>query len=142
MREDVDSARRLYDVITGLGGDVWLDERRLRPGDDWEDGLLRSIRKTIRLFLPIISENTEREDEGYVFREWREAANRCYAIPRRRFIVPIIVDRDRGELANYQQVPDEFKRFHFAHAPNGEVDSNLQDLLVDEIRQMRRSCAA
>ncbi len=32
MREDADAARRLCDAITSLGGDVWLDERRLQPG--------------------------------------------------------------------------------------------------------------
>ena len=36
MREDADAARRLYDAITALGGDVWLDERRISPGDAWE----------------------------------------------------------------------------------------------------------
>ena len=37
MREDADAARRLYDAITSLGGDVWLDERaatvRAMPGN-------------------------------------------------------------------------------------------------------------
>ena len=54
-------------------GRLWLDERRLRPGDAWEPEILTAIRKTVRLFVPIISANTEREEEGYVFREWREA---------------------------------------------------------------------
>ena len=68
MREDADAARRLYNAIKGLGGDVWLDERRLRPGDAWEPEILTAIRDTVRLFVPIISANTEQEDEGYVFR--------------------------------------------------------------------------
>ena len=70
MREDADAARRLCDAITGLGGDVWLDERRLSPGDAWEQEILTRIRRTVRLFVPIISANTERAEEGYVFREW------------------------------------------------------------------------
>ena len=65
MREDADAARRLKDAITELGGDVWLDERRLRPGDAWEHELLTRIRRTIRLFVAVISANTEREEEGY-----------------------------------------------------------------------------
>ena len=40
MREDADAARRVCDAITSLGGDVWLDERRLSPGDAWEREIL------------------------------------------------------------------------------------------------------
>ena len=142
MREDIESARRLCDVITELGGDVWFDERDMHPGDAWEDDVLQSIRRTVRLFLPVISESTEREDEGYVFREWREAVNRSYSIPRRRFIIPVIVDEKQGELASYQQIPEDFRRFSFGYAPSGEADPSLRSLLVQEIRAMRRSGAA
>ena len=72
MREDSDAARRLHDAITRLRGDVWLDERRLQPGDACDDEILTAIHRTVRLFVPIISANTEREEKGYIFREWRE----------------------------------------------------------------------
>jgi hypothetical protein len=114
----------------------------MRPGDDWEDEALWSIRRTIRLFLPLISENTERQDEGYVFREWREAVDRSYSIPRRRFIIPVIIDENQAELATYRQIPDEFRRFNFGYAPTGKPDSGLRSLLIEEIREMRRSGAA
>jgi TIR domain len=142
MREDIEAARRMYDIVTDLGGDVWFDERRLYPGDAWEDDVLRSIRRTVRLFLPLVSTNTEEEDEGYVFREWREAVNRSYSIPRRRFIIPVVVDEKKEELADYQQVPDEFRRFSFGYAPAGEAESSLRSLRVEEIRAMRRNGAA
>jgi TIR domain len=142
MREDIDRARRLHDFITDLGGDVWLDERRLWPGDSWEDEILRAIRKRIRLFVPIISANTDQEDEGYVFREWREAVERSYAIPRRRFIIPVVVDDQQDVLSTYRQVPEEFRRYNFGYAPTGEPDKNLRSMLIEEIRAMRRSGAA
>jgi hypothetical protein len=142
IREDIDEARRLSDAICELGGDVWLDERRMRPGDAWEDEILRAIRRRVRLFVPIISSNTEREDEGYVFREWREAVDRSYAILRRRFIVPVVVDEGKEDLAMYRQIPDEFRRFNFGYAPVGKPDEGLRSLLVEEIRAMRRSGAA
>jgi hypothetical protein len=71
MREDAAAARRLYEAITSLGGDVWLDEQRLRPGDAWEPEILTAIRGSVRLFVPIVSANKEREEEGYVFQAWR-----------------------------------------------------------------------
>jgi TIR domain len=143
IREDIDFVRRLYDVIADdLGGDVWLDERRMYPGDPWEDEVLRSIRRTIRLFLPVISRNTEQQDEGYVFREWREAVNRSYSIPRRRFIIPIIIDEDPQDLSTYDQIPDEFRRLNFGYARAGTPDPNLRSLLIEEIRAIRRGHAA
>jgi TIR domain len=141
IREDVTHARRLADEIAGLGGDVWLDERRLQPGDAWEEEILRSIRKAVRLFLPIISTSTEGCEEGYVFREWREAVVRSYSIMSRRFIIPVMVDEDSETISTYRQIPDEFKRFNFGHAPGGAPDSVLRSLLVEEIRAMRRSGA-
>ena len=143
MREDADAARRLYDAIDGLGGDVWLDERQISPGDEWEKEVLARIHGTVRLFVPVISRNTEAEDEGYVFREWLEAADRSRSIPRRRFIVPVVIDDDyEGDARRYQQIPEEFSRLHFGRAPGGDPDAELLDVLTAEIRAMRRTNAA
>ena len=144
LREDADAARRLHTAITErLRGDVWLDERRLLPGDAWKPQILTAIRETIRLFIPIISANTEREQEGYVFSEWREAVDRSRSIMGRRFIVPVIVDDDyAGDPSRYKNFPDAFRDFQFGRAPAGEPDASLHAMLKDEIRAMRRPGAA
>lgn len=143
MREDAHAARRLRDAITGLGGDVWLDERRIRPGDAWEHEILTAIRHAIKLFVPIISANTEREEEGYAFKEWREAVERSHSILGRHFIVPVIVDEDyEGDPSRYRRIPDDFGSFHFGRAPAGEPDAELLAMLTNEIRAMRRALAA
>jgi hypothetical protein len=139
MRADADAARRLRDAITRLGGDVWLDERRIRPGDAWEQEILISIRRTIKLFVPIISANTEREEEGYVFREWMEVVNRSRSIIGRRFIVPVVIDEDYdGNPRRYRRIPDAFRDFDFGCAPSGDPDARLLAMLTTEIRNMRR----
>jgi hypothetical protein len=144
MREDVAAARRLENAITGLGGDVWLDEQRIRPGDAWERETLDAISQTIRLFVPVISANTERGEQGYVFREWRVAVERSLSIPpHRRFIVPVIVDEDyEGDLSRYRQIEDDFRRYDFGRAPAGNPDNKLLEMLTAEIRAMRRPGAA
>jgi len=143
MREDADAAERLYNAISGeLGGDVWFDEHRLRPGDVWEPETLTAIRKTVRLFVPVISANTEQADEGYVFREWREAAERSLSIMGRPFIVPVIVDADYGgDASRYRQMPDAFRGFQFGRAPAGNPNEALRAMLTDQIRAMRRTGA-
>ena len=143
IREDIDAARRLSDAICGLGGDVWLDERRIAPGDEWEPEVLTRIRRSVRLFVPVISSNTERAEEGYVFREWAEAVNRSRSIPSRRFIVPVVIDDDYdGDTSRYRQIEPDFERFQFGRAPAGDPDTDLLAMLTAEIRAMRRTDAA
>jgi TIR domain len=143
MREDADAARRLCDAIASKGGDVWFDERRILPGDEWEPEVLSCIRQTVRLFVPVISASTEAEDEGYVFREWRAAVERSQSIMGRRFIVPVVIDSDyTGDAGRYQQIPDEFRPLHFGRAPGGEPDADLIEMLTFEMREMRRVNAA
>ncbi len=143
MREDADAARRLCDAIASKGGDVWFDERRILPGDEWEPEVLSCIRQTVRLFVPVISASTEAEDEGYVFREWRAAVERSKSIMGRRFIVPVVIDSDyTGDARRYQQIPDEFRPLHFGRAPGGEPDADLIEMLTFEMREMRRVNAA
>jgi hypothetical protein len=141
VREDADAARRLSAALADIGGDVWLDERRLHPGDRWEEEILASIRREVRLFLPVISSQTESREEGYVFKEWREAVERAKGIPPggRRFIFPVVIDAGYdGNPARYRQVPDAFTASHWGQAPGGDPDEGLVNALKDAIRDMRR----
>lgn len=141
VREDADAARRLSAALADLGGDVWLDERRLQPGDRWEEEILASIRREVRLFLPVISKHTESREEGYVFKEWREAVERAKGIPPggRRFIFPVVIDAGYdGNPSRYRQVPDAFTASHWGQAPGGDPDEGLVSALRDAIRDMRR----
>ncbi|MCV7363254.1 toll/interleukin-1 receptor domain-containing protein [Mycolicibacterium neworleansense] len=141
--EDVAAARRLYDAITALGGVAWLDERELRTGDAWEEEILSCIRQTVRLFVPVISANTERKKESYVFKEWNEAVDRTRGILGQRFIMPVVIDDDYdGDATRFKQVPREFKNFQFGHAPGGEPDADLTRDLISAIREIRRNDAA
>lgn len=139
LREDSDAARRLRDAITRLGGDVWLDERLLQPGDVCDDEILTAIHRTVRLFVPIISANTEREEKGYICREWRAAVDRADRRVGRPFIVPVIVDEDyEGDPSRYRRMPEGFRHLHFGRAPAGDPDADLLDTLRTEIRAIRR----
>ena len=139
VREDAAAARTMGEAITSLGGDVWLDERRLEAGDRWEEEILSAIRREVRLFVPLISKNTESRAEGYVFREWGEALRRSEAIIRRRFIVPVVIDPGYdGNPAGYKQMQEGLRTFQFGFAPAGQPDANLRTALTEEIRAMRR----
>ena len=143
MREDAEAAQRLADAISELGGTVWLDARRLEAGDDWEKEILTAIGETVRLFVPIISANTEREREGYVFREWAEALERSPRISSGRFIVPVIIDEDyEGDPSRYEKGRKYFGRLNFGGAPAGDPDAGLTAMLTAEIDAISRPGAA
>ncbi|MEN4399167.1 toll/interleukin-1 receptor domain-containing protein [Mycolicibacterium senegalense] len=139
MREDVVQARRLRDAINDIGGDVWLDEGELLAGDDWHAEILAAIRRTVKLFVPIISSKTEQAEEGYVFNEWYEAVQRSRRIPGRSFILPVVVDDDyAGDVSDYPRMRDCFGHLHIGRAPAGEPDVDLLAALKLAIRGMRR----
>jgi hypothetical protein len=55
----------------------------------------------------------------------------------------VIVDEEyEGDPSRYQQVPDDFGRFHFGRTPGADPDAELLAMRTDEIRAMRRTDAA
>jgi hypothetical protein len=145
-RENLAEVERLHGAIASLGGDAWFDKTELSAGDQWEKKILQQIQRNVRLFVPVISDRTVQRNEGYVFREWREAIERAKKIVGRRFIVPIAVDQDyQGDPRRYQALIDEFPAFQdmqVGRAPGGEPDDMLRKRLNEEIRAMRREEAS
>ena len=138
-RTDLAAARRLFAGLQDIGADVaWFDKSELKPGDDWD----RKIRNAINgcyLFLPLVSANTETREEGFFREEWTLAGERTRRIQGRKFIIPVVVDRDYdGNAGRYQLVPESFPRTHFGHAPDGGLSDELLDELTRLIRERRR----
>src|ERR1700681_1554286 len=75
--QDAEAARRICGALRAAGIEVWFDRSELRGGDVWD----REIREQIhqcKLFMPIISANTEARVEGYFRREWKLAVARMH----------------------------------------------------------------
>ncbi len=66
--QDAEAARRICEGLRAGGVEVWFDKSELRGGDAWDHKIRDQIRDC-RLFIPIISANTELRDEGYFRRE-------------------------------------------------------------------------
>lgn len=118
--QDADAARRICDALRASGIEVWFDQSELRGGDAWD----RKIRDQIyhcRLFIPVVSANTERRDEGYFRREWALAADRTRDMAHRRtFLVPVVID---GTSERGASVPDKFQELQWTRLPGGETSS-------------------
>ena len=129
-REDRADVELLKSNLDVHGLPVWFDRDKLKGGDFYEKKIQQNI-KTCALFLPIISEHTERRTEGFFRREWKLAAKRSDDIDDSvPFIIPIAID-DTAEAA--ARVPDKFLDTHWQRCPGGTVSAEfaqrLQNLL-------------
>ena len=88
-RTDIRIAERLYEVLTNKGLNVWYDKMKMKSGSDWMAEIENAI-DTSRLFIPILTENTQ--TEGNVFhvyrKEWKIADRRAEGFSR-RFVIPL-----------------------------------------------------
>jgi TolB-like protein len=120
--EDATAAERIATALRSAGIDVWLDRSELRGGDAWD----RQIREKIhdcRLFIPIISANTQRREEGYFRREWALAVDRTRDMAHHKtFLVPVVID---GTAARGASVPEKFHELQWTRLPAGETPSDF-----------------
>jgi TolB-like protein len=115
--EDSSVASRIAEALKAAGVMIWLDKEALQGGDAWD----REIREQIsacRLFIPVISANTQARDEGYCRREWSIAVTRTSDIAEERpFLFPVVVDNIPTRAA---LVPDRFRDVQWTHLPDGK----------------------
>lgn len=123
--DDVDAAQRIANALREAGIEVWFDRSELRGGDAWDQNIRRQI-KECALFLPVISQTTERRPEGYFRLEWRLADNRTHHMGRTKsFLVPVCIDPTVNQ--SFADVPDSFLAVHWTLLPAGEPNQGFVD---------------
>jgi TolB-like protein/Flp pilus assembly protein TadD len=127
--QDAEAAKRICTALRAAGIEVWFDQSELRGGDAWD----RKIREQIhdcRLFIPVISANSERRDEGYFRREWSLAADRTRDMAHKRaFLLPVVID---GTPERGSSVPEKFHELQWTRLPGGETPPAF----VERIRKL------
>ncbi len=133
--QDAGAAQRICEGLRAAGIEVWFDQSELRGGDAW-DHKIRDQIQGCRLFIAIISANTERRDEGYFRREWSLAVDRTRdMLHKRTFLVPVVID---GTSERGAAVPEKFHELQWTRLRNGEAPPAF----VDRIRQLLMPDAA
>jgi TolB-like protein len=116
--QDAAAALRIAVALRTAGIEVWLDQSELRGGDVWDRRIHDRIREC-RLFMALISTNTEARDEGYFRREWKLAVERTHDMSERKaFLVPVVIDDTPQRGAS---VPEKFRDAQWTHLPGGET---------------------
>jgi TolB-like protein/tetratricopeptide (TPR) repeat protein len=132
--QDAEAAKRICEALSAAGIEVWFDQSELRGGDAWDQTIRQRIHDC-QLFLPVISANTERRDEGYFRREWRLAVERAGDMAHKRtFLVPVVIDATAERGAS---VPEKFHELQWTRLMGGETPpafvERIKRLLSHEI---------
>ena len=116
--QDAEAAQKICDALRAAGIEVWFDQNELRGGDAW-DHKIRDQIQNCRLFVPVISANTEHRDEGYFRREWSLAVDRTRdMVHKRTFLVPVVID---GTPERGAAVPDKFREVQWTRLTGGAM---------------------
>ena len=122
--QDAEAARRITETLRAAGIEVWFDQSELRGGEAWDASIRRQI-KGCKLFLPIISANTQEREEGYFRREWNLAVGRTLDMADdMAFILPVVIDATRDADA---RVPEKFRAVQWTRLANSETPESFVD---------------
>jgi hypothetical protein len=137
--QDRDAVERLQIGLGGAGLDVWFDKGRLESGDPWWPVIEQNI-TTCDVFVPVISANTNKRDEGVFIREWNRALERLRDMDKTtaRFIHPVIVDDTAEGAVTF----GGFRDFHYARAAGGDPQPEFVKTLTDIVRERRLRAAS
>ena len=133
--QDADAAIRICTTLRAAGIEVWFDQSELRGGEAWDNSIRRQV-KSCRLFLPVISANTQAREEGYFRREWNLAVSRTLDMADdAAFLLPVVIDSTRDTDA---RVPEKFRDVQWTRAPAGETPAAF----VERMRALLYGAAA
>lgn len=133
--QDREAVERLQASLGGAGLEVWFDKGRLESGDPWWPVIDQNI-ATCDVFVPVLSANTNKRDEGIFIREWNRALERLRDMDRAtaRLIHPVIVDDTAEGAVTFSG----FREFHYARALGGQPPEDFIKTLTGIVRERRR----
>ncbi|PZR73302.1 MAG: hypothetical protein DLM73_11080 [Chthoniobacterales bacterium] len=137
--QDFEAVERLQSNLGSAGLDVWFDKARLGSGDPWWPVIEQNI-AACDVFLPVISANTNKRDEGIFIREWNRALERLRDMDRTtaRLIHPVIVDDTAENAVTFSG----FREFHYTRAAGGQPQADFVKIITDIVRERRLKAAS
>jgi len=105
-REDLEDARRIHTFLASLEEvSPWLDEKNMRPGDDWRHAVFTAIDQS-RLFILVLS-RLAFERKRFLHEEIGAALRRQATFPEGQpFIIPVRLDDCAlvGEISRFHTI--------------------------------------
>lgn len=119
--EDKPQVRKLYKQLTKDGIDIWFDEERLLPGQDWDLEISRALRSAHAIIVCLSNQFVNKE--GYVQKEIKKA----FAIAEEKpdgelFIIPV-------RLEDFP-VPERFSSIQYVDIHGDQVNAGYQKIIA------------
>ena len=131
-RSDSNVAERLYDILTKQGKRVWYDRKNLSAGGNFMEEIRRAIR-TAKYFIPIFSDNIEKEKgDSHVYRnEWDTAIEVAISMGR-TYIIPLA---EEGFDFYKAAIPEKMQQHNAILFSKDEDFGVLADKIIHKMNQ-------
>lgn len=132
-RDDLPAVATLVRSLRGAGIPMWLDQHRLRAGENYERSLEDAVKNRCSFFLSVISRATEGDGRRFVHQErlWAEERH----VDGFAFYLPVIID----DTAQPALEPPKFAKVHFERLPAGTVNPTFAAHLSQLVEEWRVS---
>ena len=117
-----------FDALDGRGFNVWLDCKRLKPGQNWEFEIKRALEKS-SIVIVFLSENSI-ERRGYVQREIKVALDKlAEKLVDDIYIIPVLLD---DEIA----IPEQLKGIQCISASKHDCIGNIAEAITFQMEKL------
>jgi hypothetical protein len=117
------------DWLQSRGFDVWIDHKRLKPGQNWDFVIRRELDRAAIILIFLSKESVDRQ--GYAQREIKLALDKAEEkLAEDIYIIPIILDDDA-------RIPDQIKPFHCVRASAPNCRSLIEDAVSHKLGTIR-----
>jgi hypothetical protein len=132
--KDKEAVENLKKAIEGINNvTCWYDHREITPGDDFKTEIAKNI-KSADLFIPLISENSLMNKDGYVQLEWFTADNvntfRKIDGNTSKYLMPVVIDETNPYNNN---VPKYFSELSIGKVPQGNPGQEFINLVRETL---------
>jgi hypothetical protein len=130
--EDQIAARLLYEWLTAIGADPWINREDLYPGQDWKDQIDKALRETDVVIVCLSKDSIIKS--GYVQKEIRLALDVADEKPLgKNFIIPVRLGECNvpQPLRKHQWLDFFFDGKNFPASAYSKLFSSLQSCVID-----------
>ncbi len=131
-RSDEEIASALYRSLTDCGKRVWYDRNDITYGDKFMDEITKGI-QTAKYFVPILSQNIEREkNDPHVYRQEWETAMKVAISLGRTYIIPV---SEKGVDLRKSSIPEAILQHHIIEYTSVNDIREVADKIIHTINR-------
>jgi hypothetical protein len=120
-----------FDQLLGRGHDVWMDYKKLKPGQNWDLEIQRALNRAA-LIIVFVSNNSVNK-RGYVQREIKIALDKATEkLASDIYLIPVRLD-DSAPL------PEEMKHIQTVDAGDSNCIEKIDDAIRHQLQEARQS---